>query len=180
MALSIQLPLQATQYIPTSTSFNAPFNTDVTGKYSFNNLSSNLNVPVLKLEFGSYYLIERMFISGNLTAEDYLSSVDDPLTIPKLQIKRVKDSVCSHVSQIPVVQFTINREAPIYIKSDKLDDYITLSLTGVVSQLPQTVGLDPIIITIGLSVYQINEKFFNQGLRTRFDSDFGLAKKSSS
>jgi hypothetical protein len=181
MALTIQLPLQSTQYIPTSNSFNAVFNTVSPGRYSFNT-PGNQNVVVIPLEIGSIYLVERMFISGNLNGEDYLSSVDDlsAAGMPQLQIRRKQNKVCSHVAKIPVIQFTQNREAPIYIYSDKKDDSIIMSMSGELQQIGNTVGLDPIIITVGLSIYQINEKYYNQGIRTRMNPDFGLGRKDKS
>jgi hypothetical protein len=179
MALSISLPIHKSQYIPTSTSFLAPFNTIAPGRYSFD-IPANENAQILRLDFGSHYLIERMFISGNIAAEDYLTSIDNPAIAPTLQIRRLKDAVMTHVSRIPVIQFSPNREAPVYIYSDKKEDYIMLTMRGNIAQVANTVGVDPLIVTIGLSIYQINEKYFTQGMRTAIQENFGLSKKSSS
>lgn len=181
MALSIQLPLQASEYISTLNAFEAPFNAPEVGKYSFN-VDANVNQVVLPVEINSYYLIERMFISGNITSEDYLASMDftDVDALPAIVIRRLKDKVNSHVKKIPAQQFTLNRESPIFIKSDKKGDAIIMSFTGIVGQIAATVGVDPLIITVGLSIYQINEKFYNIGMRTALDSDFGLSKKRTS
>jgi hypothetical protein len=151
----------------------------VPGKYGFLT-PGNTDVLVMPLAIGSFYLIERMFISGNLAAEDYLSSIDTPATIPLLQIRRSRDTVAASMTRIPIVQFSINRESPLFIKSDKLGDTLIMSMTGVLRQIANTVGLDPLIVVIGLSVYQINEKFYNQAMRTAIAPEFGLSKKFQS
>jgi hypothetical protein len=185
MALSIQLPLQAIQYISTANLFSAPFNTVVAGKYSFNPTTllngGNVKQTVIPMEIGSVYLIERMFVSGNIPAEDFLSSVNPTrVDLPQIRITRKIDGHQIHAMPIPVIQFTTNRESPIMVYSDKKGDELQMSMTGVIEQIPNTIGVDPVVVTIGLSIYQINEKFFNNGLKTAMSSDFGLSKKFSS
>jgi hypothetical protein len=179
MALSIQLPLQASQYISTNNSFNAAFSA---GYYTFAAVANQKQI-VIPLEINSVYLIERIFIAGNIPAEDYLSSIDYNLgadNIPLLRLNRLKDNSQCHTRPIPVVQYSINREAPIIIYSDKKGDQLLMTVSGVMVQTAKTLGIDPITLSIGLSIYQINEKFFNQGMKTSMSSEFGLSKKYSS
>ena len=182
MALSIQLPIQAIHYVPTVNIFQGTFNTPAAGKYSFN-ITANQNTVIMPLEINSMYLIERMFISGNIPAEDYLSSMDFDFgteQIPSIRIKTKLNAVQSHTVKIPIVQFTENREAPILVHTDKKDDQLLMSMSGQLKQIDNTVGIDPVIICIGLSIYQFNEKSMNEGLRTAMSAQFGLGKKSSS
>jgi hypothetical protein len=183
MALQIQLPLQAVQYIPTVNVFRAPFNTVVSGKYSFDTVAGNINQTVIPLEINSVYLIERTFISGNIPAEDFLSSVDESLGtagLPYITLNREKNSVSQSVYKIPVIQFTQNRESPIIIYSDKQGDTLRMTMTGTLIQTANTIGFDPLMVCVSFSIYQINEKFFNQGMKMSLDADFGLSKRRSS
>jgi hypothetical protein len=180
MALSIQLPLQAIQYLSTANLFLAPFNTIVQGKYCFNQ-ASNVKQTVIPMEINSVYLIERMFVSGNIGAEDFLSCIDVAANdLPQIRITKKIDKVQIHTRPIPVIQFTPNRESPIIVYSDKKGDELEMTMTGTLQQIPDLLGLDPMVVTIGLSIYQINEKYFNQGLKTQMSSEFGLSKKYSS
>jgi hypothetical protein len=175
MALSITLPLQATQYHSTVNVFTADFNDPEAGKYSFNT-AENENQLVLPMEINSYYLIERIFVSGNVASEDFLSSMDED-NLPYIRIRRSKDSVASHARNIPVLQFTQNRESPIWVKSDKKDDTLIMTLRGIFFQIDNTVGIDPLVVTVGLSIYQLNETYFNEAMRTSLLPSFGLDKK---
>ena len=182
MALSIQIPLQAVQYISTVNVSRAAFNVPAAGKYSFN-VAGNTLQTVLSLEINSVYLIERMFVSGNIAAEDFLSSIDATLPVtdmPFVLLKRKLNPLQAHVQKIPVIQYSINRESPIIVYSDKKGDELQISATGILQQIANTVGVDPVILCIGLSIYQINEKYFNQGYKMSMSADFGLDKRRSS
>lgn len=175
--------MQAVQYIPTVNIFRAAFNTDVAGKYSFNNAPGNINQTVIPLEINSVYLIERTFISGNIPAEDFLASIDEAAGVaglPYITLTKEKNSVAQCVNKIPVIQFTQNRESPLIIYSDKQGDVLRMTMTGVLAQISETVGIDPLIVCVSFSIYQINEKFFNQGLKMSLDADFGLSKRRGS
>lgn len=181
MSLSIKLPLQSTQYIATSNCFNGTFNTPVAGKYSFD-IAANRNAVVLDLQLNSYYLIERMFISGNVPAEDFLAALDfssGVSLLPSITIKRKLHTASIHRLPLPVYQFTDSRETPMLFKSDKKDDQLLMSFTGQMNQTAALVGVNPLTVTIGLSIYEISEAGFNIGFRSALNPSFGLDKNRS-
>lgn len=179
MALSIQLPLQSINYIPTANTFNGDFNTVAPGKYSFNK-AANTDAVVLPLQLNTLYFVERVFISGNIPAEEFLSALDTgagTAQLPAIYLKRKQAKAAIMKTKMPVYQFTTNREAPVLFYSDKKDDVLLITMTGQLVQTAFLVGIDPVVVTISLSIYEINEKFFNMGMRTKIESDFGLSKR---
>jgi hypothetical protein len=166
MALTIDLALQTLRYIPTQNIFRAPFGVPVIGKYSFGipGTSSpttllNLTQKVIDLEPHSWYLVERMFAGGSIGAEDYLASIDASVTVyvPRIVLTKKLSSDIVNVTAIPVVQFFQNRESPIWVNSQKKGDQLLMSCSGVLLQIPSTVGIAEIDLTIGLSIYQVSD-----------------------
>ena len=178
MAIDIPLPLQATNYLPTSNVFTAAFNTPVPGKYSFS-VDANAKQRVIKLEPQTMYLIERLFIAGDIPAESYLASLDlsSAATLPAIVFSKKRGNNTVHAARIPIVQYVQNREVPIWIYSDKGDDELLVTFTGILNQVAATVGKNTLNIALDLSIYQISEKGYSVGMRTAVAPSFGQTIK---
>jgi hypothetical protein len=177
MALTLDLALQDARYIPTENIFRAPFGAPVVGKYSFGMQGAydaitllNVNQVVIDLEPNSWYLIERAFVGGNIGADEYFNSIDPASTtyLPRFEIKKKLAGSIVNVKAVPIVQFFQNRESPVWINSQKKTDQLLMSLTGILVQIPTTLGTAEIQITVGLSIYQMSDAQHNlimQGMK---------------
>jgi len=170
MALIINIPIQSLRYIPTQNIFRGPFGSPVPGKYSFGTpgISSavtlgNLNQVVIDLQAHSWYLIERTFAGGNISAEDYLSSIDAsaPSLIPQYTLKKKLSTDIVYVRPVPIIQYFQDRESPVWVNSQLDKDQLLISFQGGLVQIADTVGMSEIDLTIGLSIYQVSDADHN-------------------
>jgi hypothetical protein len=166
MSLIINLAIQTLRYIPTQNIFRAPFGLPIVGKFSFGmpGYSSpvtllNLNQPVIDLEPHSWYLVERIFSGGSIGAEDYFASIDASLIdyIPRIFLTKKLSGNIVNVKPVPIIQYYQNRESPIWVNSQTKKDQLLISCSGVLSQIPPTMGLAEIDLTIGFSIYQVSD-----------------------
>jgi hypothetical protein len=144
------------KFLPTDTRFNGNFNVPALGGYDFN-IPANQDVQVLKLIPDSVYYIDKLSIGANIAREDFLGAIS---TVPLLTFKHLIGKEIVYSKSLPIVQLYEQKEATVYFKSQKENDWLTLSLTGLLIQTANLVGIDPITLDISLSIYQMYEKDF--------------------
>lgn len=174
MSVFFKIPHTA-RYIATSTEFVGTFNVPTPGVYDFGNaaapVAANTNVRVLQYKANTAYLIERMSVGGNLGEETYLDSLQ---TVPLLAFKREKGKGTSlYERPIPFVQFVDSREIAVWTWSDKSDDWLTLSLTGVLNQVAATVGKPTIRLFVGLSIFAVDSNWYQKNIRAALKPNIG-------
>lgn len=149
------------RYVSANNIFSAAFNSPTIGKYDFG-IAGNQNVDVLELQSNSIYYIDTMSIGGNITTEDYLGAIN---TLPKLTLRRKIGAENLYSRQIPIVQFFQEKQISNFIKSDKGGDFLTLSFEGVLNQTNSLLGISAISINIFLSIYIVDDNFYNTAIR---------------
>lgn len=169
MAIVYKIPTQA-RFIPTSTVFSAVFNAITPAKYDFSNTLTNQNINVLELQPNTVYLIERISTGGNITESQFLESID---TFPQLTIKRSISRETVYNKSIPVVNYCDGLEAACFVMSDKSNDFLTLSFSGLLNQLPSMIGIVTAKIQVSLSVFAIEAAYFVGSFRDQISQTFG-------
>lgn len=148
--------------IPTENNFSAPF----TGVYNFGLVAGNSRQTVLPLDANSVYFIDNFSIAGNITSEDFLASIS---TVPTLTLSKTSDRPGSTIysRSFPISQFFQGKECTCFVDSNRGNDNLVVSLDGILAQVPNLVGVDPVIITVSFSVFAMDEKEYNQSYRDR-------------
>lgn len=173
MSIKYQIPTQS-RFIATSTIFSAVFNAVTPAKYDFANTTANQNVIVLRLQPGTIYLIERLSVGGNITESQFLESID---TFPVLTIKRSSSRESVYSQGIPIVHYFDGLECAAWVHSDKNDDDLTLSLSGLLSQLPSMIGILTARIQVSLSIYAIESSYFSGSFRDVLSTSIGQTNR---
>lgn len=162
MAVIYRIPHKS-RYIQTSNIFSTTFGAITPGVYDFSNDLTSRNVQCLHLATGSIFLIDRISAGGNIGEELFLEAIDS--TFPLLTVRRSLANLAEYQLPIPIVQYFDNTDASAWIHTDKKDDWMTLTLSGVFRQLPAMVGLTELKIQISFSIYQITDAAFIQQFR---------------
>lgn len=160
MSIIYQIPQQS-RFIPTSTVFSATFNAITPGRYDFSG-APNQNVNVTELKPNVVYLIERLSIGGNIAETEFLTAINQ---FPLLTIKRSVSAEIVYQRPFPIVNFADGIECAAWIHSDKQNDFLTFSLTGLFNQTPAMIGLNDLKIQVTASIYAIDSSYYNAAYR---------------
>ena len=156
--VTFKFPPNVARYQYTFNLFSATFNVPTIGVYDFGKAANNFQTVFL-LEKNSIYLIDQISTGGNIPESDYFSSIKvTPQVFFSLKVTRGEPVF---VKSFPVVQYLKGQEFTTVIKSEKGGDALQMSVTGILNQTSNTVGITPINISVSLSVYEINEKNAN-------------------
>lgn len=161
MSVIYRIPHKS-RYIQTSNIFSTTFGAITPGVYDFSNDSTCQNVQSLRLATGSIFLIDRISAGGNIGEELFLEAID---SFPLLTVRRSLANLAEYQLPIPIVQYFDNTDASAWIRTDKKNDWMTLTLSGVFRQLPAMVGLSELKIQISFSIYEITDAAFVQQFR---------------
>jgi hypothetical protein len=154
MSLFFKLP-QRFKFNSPTVIFRGAFNNPTVGVYDFTPVIGNTQT-LFTMERNSVYLIDRMAIGGNISEETYLNSIDstafDP---PNLQFRTLLTGEGVFTQKIPVVNYYNDRQATVFVSSDKGSDALTVQFSGRLNQIADTVGKAEIDIFLTLSIYEI-------------------------
>lgn len=160
MSIIYQIPQQS-RYISTSTVFDAEFNLITPGKYNFSQVT-NQNLNVLELKQNVVYLIERLSIGGNIAETEFLTAIQ---TFPLLTIKKSISKEIVYQKPFPVVNYADGIECAAWVHSDRQNDFLTFSMSGVFQQTAAMIGLLNLKIQISASIYAIDSAYYNAAFR---------------
>lgn len=151
--------------IPTENTFTANF----TGVYDFSLLAGNTRQTVLIFDPNTVYFLDNFSIAGNISSEDFLSSIS---TVPTLTLSKAGDKAGStiYTRSFPISQFFHNKECTCFVDSNRGNDSLLVSLNGILAQTAGLVGIDPVKLTVSFSVFAMDEKEYNQTYRDRLFS----------
>ena len=143
--------------IPSENTFSAPF----TGIYDFG-IVANVKQTVFKLDANSVYFLDNFSVAGNIASEDFLSSIS---TVPVMTLSRRNDKQLIYTRSFPISQFFQNKECTCFVVSNKGDDELQITLEGILSQVPNLVGVDPVKLTVSFSCFAMDEREYNTSFR---------------
>jgi len=162
MSVFFQIPVTA-RPIQTGNIFSATFNTPTLGKYDFG-IAGNQNQNVIPIQRNSIYLIERLTIAGTIDNATYLTSIS---TTPLLRLGKSLTGENVYARPFPIVTFLENQEFAAWVWTDKDNDFLTMSLSGILDQVLATVGVLTLKLSVSLSVYAIEDNAYAKAVRDR-------------
>lgn len=148
------------RFIPASGLFSATFNVPTPAKYDF---AGQTVVFYQKLLPNTVYLIDSFSLGGNIPAEDYLGAID---TVPQLTIQKTFDNEAIFERAIPLSGFFHDRQIVQFFKTGLDNVGIVASLTGVLNQTAELVGIAAVKLSINICFHAIDkstwERMFNE------------------
>lgn len=151
MGVIQEIPRQA-RPIYTGNIFTGTFNVPTIGVYDFS-IPVNENQEVLELYKGTVYLIDKISIGGTIAEEIYNNSINTQMLI---KFRRKVDLAPVYKLPFPVVKYLDNSDLDAFVSSEKQDDFLTMTVTGILNQIPATVGIVSINLNIHLSIYAMD------------------------
>ena len=136
--------------IPGSAIFTANFNTPTLGKYDFNGQRQTF---VFELVPNSVYLLDSITIGGNVSGESFLDSIK---TTPVLNIQKTNDNENIFDKPFPIQGYWTDRQVSRYFKTGLNNCGLQATLTGVLNQIPDFVGIAAISLSINMTLYGID------------------------
>lgn len=157
MAINRDITSKA-RIIPTQNNFSAAY---TLGVYDFGTVGNTAQV-VFTLDANSVYYLDRFSVAGNIASEDFLSCIS---VTPLLTLGRKNDNQLIYTRSFPITQFYENKDCSCFVESNKGNDALVVSLTGVLNQNSNLVGVDPVILTLSFSCYAIDDRDYNRVFR---------------
>lgn len=169
MSIIFNIPPQS-RMINTSTVFSAVFNQYTPGRYDFASTPGCQNVNVIPIVPGTMYLIERMNAGGNVSEDNFLSSI---VTFGKIALRKKLSVESVIAADIPLTNYFKGMETATWYYSDKAGDYLTMSMSGVFGQTPDMVGLSPMQVQISMVIFAVESSYFNRFFRDSLHRSVG-------
>lgn len=142
--------------IETVNAFTANFNNPV-GQYGFTQNAANQNQVVINTNPNYIYLLDRLSFSASIGENIFLESTGPGATIPQFRLKFLKGSEGKiYPFGFPAINYKDNLEFSFWFRSPQGADALLIDFTGVLNQVPATVGLASIISQVSLVIYQEN------------------------
>jgi len=136
--------------------FYADFNTPV-GQYGFTQQAANQNQLVIETNPNFIYLIDRISYAGSIDEGNWLESLGPGSTQPELRFNFLKSTGASlYPYPFPAINYKDNLEFSFWFYSPKKGDQLRISMTGVLNQVPDTVGIATIYAQVSFVIYQEN------------------------
>lgn len=157
------IPHQA-RYISTQNTFSAAF----TGVYDFS-IPANANQLVIRLSANTVYFIDNYAFAGNITQEDFLSAIN---TVPSIKLSRKNDKDPVYMKAIPLNQYSPDKPATVFVLSNKANDQLLITFTGLLNQIAPLVGISPVSFTLSFSIYAIENNDYNREFISNLDPSF--------
>lgn len=153
--ITYQLPRKI-RFIPASGIFSAVFSAVTIGKYNFNDQQI---VLVPRLLQNTVYLIDSFSIGGNVAGEDFLSAIN---TIPLLNLRKTLNN--ENIFDVPqqIHAFSTDRQIVHFFKTGLDNCGLAASLSGILNQPAQFIGISPIQISINFSLHAVDASEFEK------------------
>ena len=144
------------RYIPASAIYTAVFNTPTFGKYDF---AGQQKIFVEKLLNNTVYLIDAFSIAANIAQEDFLSSIN---TVPIMNIRKTLNNENIFDVPLQIQNYSTDRQIVHFFKTGLDNCGLAANLTGILDQIPATVGLASITVSINISLHAVDASDFEK------------------
>lgn len=171
MAIIKTLPKDA-RFIQTANIFEATFNNPTAGRYDFD-IIANQRQKVMPINRAAIYFIDRLNFSATIPESDYLLAID---TLPVIQLFYGLSGDPVYSKPLPLVQYIDNQETNTYFstlnRQDEEDDFITVSMRGVLEQPASLVGVQTIRAQLSLNVYEVTNQQWIKEYRQQYNEKY--------
>lgn len=159
---------KSAKIIKTFTVFSAIFNADPLnlGKYSFTFNTGNQFKNILDTKQNTVYLIDRASFSGNISSNSFNKSLlfNQPL---QLTFYRKISQEILYQNPIPINGYFQEVDFSAFFTSDKQDDSLQVSLSGILNQDSENIGVLAIYLFLNLTIYAMDEREYNSMYRSK-------------
>jgi hypothetical protein len=136
------------RFISPSITFQALFDTNSDGEYSFN-IGGNLAKVVCALDINTAYLIN-----------------------PLLRLRRLIGNEQVHPEAVPVMNYCEQKELAVWVYTNKGSDKLVADLTGRLNQTSFLVGKTIVSIVVNFSIYAVDDTYYNNVIRSKVSREF--------
>lgn len=157
MAIVTRIPNKNKFLIP---SVQVPFllnNPLFDGTYQNNGNKINF----FKTEKNAIYLIERLTVVANIPESEYLNAINSN-NIPRITFSKKKNGSILFVNDFQVAAYMREKDVSVLISNDQNDDYIQLSMNGLLTQTAELIGINSIVFSIIANVFIMDSNEFNK------------------
>lgn len=173
MPVSYQIPTQS-RFIATANIFSAVFNAITPGKYDITNTPGNQNVLCIDLQPNTVYFIDSLSVSGNVTEQQYLESIE---VFPILYVKKKIRGENVYQLPIPIANYYDGNNTSAWVFSDKHSDQLLFTLQGLLGQPASMVGVAEVKIQISMNIFAIESSYFNGAFRDQLANSIGQSNR---
>jgi hypothetical protein len=159
--------------------FTAAFNVPV-GQFGFSQAAGNAGQLVWPIRRQYIYFLDRISFSGSIAEPDWLASIDNttPLpaanaTTPAARFYLEKTGQATFSRPFPAINYKDMMELNFWIYSAQANDNLRVNFTGVLNQIPATIGLTFIYAQVSLVMYEITATSAVKRIIEGIDPSFG-------
>lgn len=147
--IDIKIPTSSRFIAPTQY-FDAPFNLQLDGRYSFTG-AYNQNRVLTELLPNTVYLIDSIDIGANISEEKFLDSID---VVPTLIFRRNIANEIIYRHPITICNYQRNGSVTAFVNCDQADE-LAATFTGYLTQTTDLIGITVIRLFVSLRMYAI-------------------------
>lgn len=137
--------------------FSAPF---VAGGYDFGGAGTlNAGLLLYDLSPSSVYIMERINFFANVAESDWLGGMGAEATFPNFVCTmKYEKSASIWPEPIRCVNYIDNEEQVVFFRTSRKDEQLLITFSGVVTQTPGMVGVDPLLCQVNFTMYEITDQ----------------------
>lgn len=142
--------------VETYNQFTANFNNPA-GQYGFTQVAGNQGQIVINTRPDTYYLIDKLSFSASIPETVFFSSLGAGAIQPEFRLRFLKASnTPAYPFPFPGINYKDNMDFSFWFHSAKQNDQLLIDMTGVINQVPATVGIAQIFAQLSYVIYQEN------------------------
>jgi len=153
MSIPIAIPVSA-QVIPTVNRFTATFNAPTINRYDFG-IAANTDQLILAMENRSIYIIEQVAFSMDIAEADFENSIN---IVPQIRFTRAVPATQIFQAPLPFANYFDGLNTYMFFSGVGGNDVLQGTFTGILNQVPATVGKLTITANVQLQIYKINDQ----------------------
>ncbi len=150
--IPIAIPVSA-QVIPTVNRFTATFNAPTINRYDFG-IPANTDQAILTTENRSIYIMEQIAFSMDIAEADFENSIN---IVPRIRFTRAGPNTQIFQAPLPFANYFDGLNIFMFFYSAIGGDVLQGTFTGLLNQIPATVGKLTITANVQLQIYKIND-----------------------
>lgn len=132
--------------------FSAPL---LAGQYNFG-IAGNADQQFLAMQEDSVYVISSLNFFAQASESDWLLSMDTEANFPKFNLRTQSSNIAGvYAEPVRCVNYRRDTEQLLFVYSEKKDENLLISFSGIVNQVPGMVGTDPLLAEVNMTIYQV-------------------------
>ena len=138
----------------------------IAGMYAGQYICTDNDIEVMKFSENTGYLIDNVSICSSLPENQFVESINTA-AFPTVRFRHLLRNELISAQSIAISQHYRNKQVTTHVIANRSNDGMTVEINGRFYQIPATIGLDHIYVTVSISTYQIDGTEYNEYLRNR-------------